>query len=212
MTDTSVIGQGSQTRRRIILTGESNGGEVCIGDDEESRFCFCEVTDCVWSEWGEWGACNSATCTQVRSRTIESLPTCGGAECGDISEEDRTCSDIAEGGECCANENCEVNLLCDGRAKICRTTCYPTVALPPSSDPKWSFCSSSTWLCQEDEGDCDSDDDCEGDLICSFEMCPNVRALVDGMNVDCCGQASQATQAVSQADLIEVFLDTRRRK
>ena len=50
VTDSSVIGQGSQTRRRIILTGESNGGEVCIGDDEESRFCFCEpTTGCAWS-------------------------------------------------------------------------------------------------------------------------------------------------------------------
>ena len=38
ITDSSVVGRGSQTRRRMVLMGESNGGEACIGDDEESRF------------------------------------------------------------------------------------------------------------------------------------------------------------------------------
>ena len=213
ITDASVIGRGSQTRKRMVLIGESNGGEACIGDEEESRFCFCEATDCAWSKWGEWGHCNGPTCMQVRSRTIETLPTCGGAECGDITEEERSCTDLAEGEECCINENCEESLLCDGNRKICRVTCYPTDARPPGNDPKWNFCGiePNKWLCQEGEGDCDNDDHCEGDLICAFEMCPNTKQLRTGPDVDCCGQGP-ASVAVTATDLIEVFSDTHVRK
>ena len=197
--------RGIQTRRRVILIEESNGGKACIGDDEESLFCFSAPTDCVWSEWGAWGACDSAnSCIQVRSRTIETQPTCGGSECGDITEEERSCTDLAEGEDCCANENCEQGLLCDGNKKVCRVTCYPTIALPPASDPKWDFCLPDNWLCQEGEGDCDSDDQCEGDLICAFEMCPNTKQSRTGPDVDCCGQGP-ASVAVSATDLIEVF-------
>ena len=188
---------------------ESNGGEACIGDGEESRFCFCEATDCVWSEWGAWGTCISGTCTQVRSRTIETQPTCGGSECGDITEEEQTRTDLAEGEECCANECCGDSLLCDGNQKICRVTCYPTEALPPGTDPKWNFC--RLWLCQEGEGDCDRDSECEGDLICAYEMCPFTRQLTNGPNVDCCGQGPSSV-AVTAADLIEVFSDTHIKK
>ena len=140
----------------------------------------------------------------MRSREIKTQPTCGGSECGDITEEERPCTDLAEGEECCVNENCEESLLCDGNRKICRVTCYPTDARPPIGDPKWDFCLPQNWLCQEEEGDCDNDDQCEGDLICAHEMCPNTIDLI-GEDVDCCGQGP-ASVTVTAADLIEVFL------
>ena len=63
----------------------------------------------------------------------------------------------------------------------------------------WDCCSKLV-LCKENEGDCDSNNDCEGDLICSFEMCPNTN----GNGVDCCGQGPTSV-TVTAADLIEVF-------
>ena len=204
ITDSSVIGRGIQTRRRVILIEESNGGGACIGDDEESQFCFCEpTTDCAWSEWGAWECCDHTSGDiQVRSRTIETPATCGGAECTGDSEEERPCP--GEGDNCQENCDCQENLLCDGNKKVCRVTCYPTIALPPASDPKWDFCLPDNWLCQEGEGDCDNDDQCEGDLICAFEMCPNTRQSKTGPDVDCCGQGPTSV-AVTATDLIEVF-------
>ena len=92
--------------------------------------------------------------------------------------------------------------MCDGREKICRVTCYPTEALPPGSDPKWNFCTPQKWLCQEGEGDCDNDSECEEDLICA--ECPDIT-IDPGPDVDCCRQASALSKVVSPADLIEVF-------
>ena len=42
----------------------------------------------------------------------------------------------------------------------------------------WSCCS-VTNKCKEDEGDCDSDDQCEGNLICGFNNCQNFDPLAD---------------------------------
>ena len=134
----------------------------------------------------------------MRSRTIETPATCGGAECTGDSEEERPCP--GEGDNCQENCDCQENLLCDGNKKVCRVTCYPTDP-DASESEKWDFCRPHNWLCQEDEGDCDNDDECEGDLICAHQMCPNASAST---SLDCCGQGPLSVP-VTADDLIEVF-------
>ena len=51
----------------------------------------------------------------------------------------------------------------------------------------WSCCSGSS-PCQENEGDCDIDSDCNGDLKCGKDNCPgsNFHAMAD-----CCYEPSK---------------------
>ena len=61
-----------------------------------------------------------------------------------------------EGGLCAKNGDCHGNLVCDGNLKECRNE---------STDLGFfdsHFCSEGGRLCQEGEGDCDGDDQCEG--------------------------------------------------
>ena len=200
----------TQIRSRTVETPAAHGGAECTGDSEEEQ--PCSAVDCAWGEWGEWECCDpSFGEAQVRRRIVETPAAFGGAECTGDSEEERPCPVVGEGEACCVNANCAKNLLCDSCQNICRVTCYPTEARPSESE-KWNFC--RNWCCQEGEGDCDTDGECEGDLICAHEMCPNTRQSLarTGHNVDCCGQASRLSTAVSPADLIEVFVDSHPRR
>ena len=40
------------------------------------------------------------------------------------------------------------------------------------SNTNWSCCTSSS-PCKEDEGDCDTDSDCESGLVCGTDNCPS---------------------------------------
>ena len=86
---------------------------------------------------------------------------------------------VAEGEGCTQNADCQSNLLCDGNRNICRQK-----ATSLSYDP--SFCSKNEILCQEWEGDCDEDLECEGTLRCGSNNCPAENNW--SHDVDCCYQ------------------------
>ncbi|XP_053376701.1 SCO-spondin-like [Mercenaria mercenaria] len=71
------------------------GGAYCIGHSVGNETCnlgHCPV-DGVWGPWQEWGDC-SATCdngTKLRSRTCDTPPQYGGANCSGINQESETC-------------------------------------------------------------------------------------------------------------------------
>ena len=98
----------------------------------------------------------------------------------------------SEGEACSTNADCQGGLLCDSCQNICRIPNYPTIARPGGGPPgpQWEFC--SNWCCQEGEGDCDDDAECEGNLICAHQMCPNV-IYVTSDDIDCCGLGPNST-------------------
>ena len=76
--------------------------------------------------------------------------------------------------------------------KICQ--CLQSTTTTPASSGcdgtqanMWSCCSGSS-PCQENEGDCDIDSDCNGDLKCGKDNCPgsNFHAMAD-----CCYEPSK---------------------
>ena len=83
---------------------------------------------------------------------------------------------MGESEQCLNNDKCPDNLLCDGNLKICRKNARVR-------EYSSSFCSSSGRLCQENEGDCDNDDECEGSLECGSNNC--ISANWDS-GADCC--------------------------
>ena len=87
----------------------------------------------------------------------------------------------AEGAQCTQNADCHSNLLCDGNLKTCRK-----VATSMTYDP--DFCGSNGILCQNGEGDCDADSDCEGSLKCGNDNCPAQYVTLYNWSteVDCC--------------------------
>ena len=54
------------------------------------------------------------------------------------------------------------------------------------SNADWSCCTSSS-PCKEDEGDCDSDSDCESGLVCGTDNCPSG---FPSSAYDCCEKPS----------------------
>ena len=69
-----------------------------------------------------------------------------------------------EGEQCSQNEDCQATLLCDGNQNLCR------IDATQLANPDGSFCNSN--LCQEWEGDCDTDSHCAGSLKCGKDNCP----------------------------------------
>jgi hypothetical protein len=58
---------------------------------------------------------------------------------------------------------------------------------------KWSCCS-VTNKCKENKGDCDSDDQCEGNLECGFNNCKTINPTIDyDPLADCCTSLKRAT-------------------
>ena len=86
----------------------------------------------------------------------------------------------AEGEQCDTNEDCEVNLLCDGNLKTCRKESTPV--------DSGSFCSTNGRLCQEMEGDCDNDIECAGSLKCGTDNCNLPGQSTWPSSHDCCYQ------------------------
>ena len=76
-----------------------------------------------------------------------------------------------EGAICTTDDSCVDQLVCDGKRRICRER---------SRNDEHEFCSDENVLCKEGEGDCDSDGECEGGLVCS-QPCPSGPS-----NMECC--------------------------
>jgi len=117
-------------------------------------------------------------------------------------------------GDCNDDNGCGTNA--DGEALACGTNncpedqgrpladcCYDPAAVTPATDClgggplTWSCCTPAN-PCGENQGDCDEDDDCAGDLVCGANMCnADFNTLFDGAgffpagSADCC--VTQAT-------------------
>ena len=51
-----------------------------------------------------------------------------------------------------------------------------------------SGCCTSKFQCYEGEGDCDSDSECAGDLLCGKDNCVNFNSAWPDSAFDCCTQ------------------------
>ena len=65
---------------------------------------------------------------------------------------------------CNNNADCPSNLICDGNLKTCRKHAR-------DQSYQSNFCGTYGRLCQEMEGDCDHDNECEGSLECGSDNC-----------------------------------------
>ena len=77
---------------------------------------------------------------------------------------------------CNNNADCPSNLICDGNLKTCRKHAR-------DQSYQSNFCGLYGRLCQEMEGDCDHDNECEGSLECGSDNC-NQYDYPPG--ADCC--------------------------
>ena len=89
-------GGGTQKRSRRVIVEETEGGQRCSGQREETKNCNTGVcpTDCKWSQFGFWSQC-SASCgegTQKRSRSVLVEATGGGRGCSGRREETKYCN------------------------------------------------------------------------------------------------------------------------
>ena len=99
----------------------------------------------------------------------------------DFCTEERPC-DVGEG-------DCDRDAECVGTAVCGRNNCNDEFGTDVSSNMDccrenrlmdWNWCTNN--LCEEGEGDCDSDDQCKGDLVCGEDNCS-----LDSKK-DCCRQ------------------------
>ncbi len=86
-------GGGTQTQTRTVITPAENGGTACPALTQ-SRSCNTQActpggtpVDCVVSAWSEWSQCDAAcNGTQMRTRTIVTPSSNGGATCPALTE------------------------------------------------------------------------------------------------------------------------------
>ena len=100
----------------------------------------------------------------------------------DFCTEDKPC--LAGSGDCDRDAECEGTAVCG------RNNCNDDFGIQGVSSymdccrenrlMDWNWCTNN--LCGEGEGDCDSDDHCEGDLVCGEDNCS-----LDSKK-DCCMQ------------------------
>jgi len=80
-------GPGTKTRNRAILQIRDFSGQGCSGALGQTEQCednaVCEQTDCTWSQWTDWDACDKSCGggQKRRSRQIDEFPTGGGKKC-----------------------------------------------------------------------------------------------------------------------------------
>ena len=118
------------------------------------------------TEWGEWSECSTTTCGDkgIRRRT-------------------RSCTPPEFGGLECPSDETIRYFQVEGCLPVCsKATCSPTTWLKFT----WDCCTPDS-PCFEGEGDCDSDDDCDGDLTCGENNCPHGFPARLGIHApDCC--------------------------
>ena len=96
------------------------------------------------------------------------------------NEGDCDYQDECQDGLVCGSNNCQASLGFDYEVDCCY---QPTVG-------DEHFCAFGN-LCGEDEGDCDSKDECQDGLGCGSNNCPPLLGFDDG--VDCCFPAGEST-------------------
>ena len=95
--------------------------------------------------------------------------------CNACSENKGDCDthDECQDGLVCGTNNCLASLGFDSEVDCCY---QPTLG-------DGEFCTTTT-PCGEDEGDCDSHDECQDGLLCGSNNCPASHGI--GSEVDCC--------------------------
>mmetsp|Transcript_86480 Transcript_86480/g.153081 ORF Transcript_86480/g.153081 Transcript_86480/m.153081 type:complete len:186 (+) Transcript_86480:1-558(+) len=51
---------------------------------------LCQPQDCMWEEWGDWGACDKCGGQMKRFRSIVQIASCGGKNCKPAAAEEMT--------------------------------------------------------------------------------------------------------------------------
>ena len=99
----------------------------------------------------------------------------GFCNCNTCSENEGDCDshDECQDGLFCGSNNCPASLGFDSEVDCCY---QPTVG-------DEDFCASAT-PCGEDEGDCDSHDECQDGLSCGTNNCPTSLGFPPA--ADCC--------------------------
>ncbi len=99
----------------------------------------------------------------------------GFCNCHSCSENEGDCDshDECQNGLVCGSNNCPASLGFNSEVDCCYE----------STVGDEHFCASGI-LCGEDEGDCDSNDECQDDLICGSNNCP--LGLGFSSETDCC--------------------------
>jgi len=137
-TCTLACGGGQRTRSRRQVAG-SFQGKPCSGNMEVVKPCNTQVCsgtlDCSYSDWADWGGCQSCGGQRTRQRHVMNYPTGNGKPCED--------SELEEAGSCPRNCN---NLYCSwgswrewgacstkcGSGKRSRTRILGLVQKPPA--------------------------------------------------------------------------------
>ena len=75
-------GSRSVLGRSIVVHGEVGDTSIRVGQCVVGEGAVVAGTDCVYSEWGSWGACTcTSSCKQTRQRSTAAPPRNGGAAC-----------------------------------------------------------------------------------------------------------------------------------
>ncbi|KAK7488419.1 hypothetical protein BaRGS_00020393, partial [Batillaria attramentaria] len=102
----TTCGEGKSNSTREVTVEPSCGGQAC---PELVRFQPCvvqNVTDCVFTDWAEWSACDNdcGTGLSVRTRTLTTPAYCGG-QCPSMhTEESRECESYSARADCQVSE------------------------------------------------------------------------------------------------------------
>lgn len=86
---------GLCTRTRRFSASEC-GGQQCLGTTKDTMYCDPLVhppSDCVFSQWSDFGSCDPVTLQRNRTRTVEKQPAYGGAACNGPLQLTEPCGD-----------------------------------------------------------------------------------------------------------------------
>ena len=87
-------------------------------------------------------------------------------------------------GDCDFDQQCQLGLKCGSNNCPTNSTYLPTDDCCYNATlGDWNFCSTDN-TCGQNEGDCDSHDDCQDGLFCGTNNCPDSYNFE--YDVDCC--------------------------
>lgn len=142
------------------------GDGDCDKDEECAGGLVCGENNCP--QFGETKDCCTQRCKGAWHNCCTPSKPCGLHD-GDCDEH----SDCS-GNLICGNNNCPKGW---GKTKDC---CDKPGK--PTCNGKWHNCCTSEKKCGLGDGDCDNDEDCDGDLVCGTNNCPASW----GETKDCC--------------------------
>ena len=95
----------------------------------------------------------------------------------------------------CGSDNC-VNVLASDNFTSEHDCCFDPLSCDGTQTDTWDCCSSIDNLCKENEGDCDTDAECIGNLVCGTDNCVNMHSTHSFTpSHDCCFNSFITTEA-----------------